>query len=225
MKLPDDVWLKIVRDEPDLAARRLGLLSDEEQGRLERFAHHARRTSFVLGRAAARLLVADRLAVPVADVRLEVAPDGAVDVAGADLCLSISHSREMAAVAVAERAIGLDVERIRPPHPGLHERILSPREQVMVGGLPVSREEGTLLSWTLKEAVVKGLRTGLRRPMRSLELDIDYGSRLARVTGVEGEWEAAFAVIDTFMVSVAYRIDGVAAGEALDAPPAGSPSR
>lgn len=119
----------------------------------------------------------------------------------------------MAAVAIAERAVGLDVERIRAPHPRLYERILSPRERVMVEALPVSLEQATLLVWTLKEAVVKGLRTGLRRPMRSLELEIDYQGRRASVDGVHGEWEANFAVVDGYLVSLAYRLDAGDRGE------------
>lgn len=205
MRLPSDIWLKIVRDEPDLASRRLELLSEEEHGRLETFAHQSRRTSFVLGRAAARLLVADRLGVPLDDVRLEVAPGGAVDVAGEDLRLSISHSRDMAAVAVAERPVGLDVEWIRAPHPKLHERILSPREEAMVKRLPVSFDQATLLVWTLKEAVTKALRTGLRRSMKSVELDIDYQERRATVHDVDGDWHALFAFIDGYLLSLAYR--------------------
>lgn len=205
MRLPDDIWLKVVRDEPALDRRRLALLSAEEHGRLETFAHHSRRTSFVLGRAAARLLVAERLQVPLDEVELTVAPGGAVDVVGAGLCLSISHSLDMAAVAIAERAVGVDVERIRAPHPKLHERIMGPRERIMVERLPVSFDQGTLLVWTLKEAVIKALQTGLRRPMRSVELDIDYHDRRATVDGVDGEWVALFAILDGYLLSLAYR--------------------
>lgn len=207
MRLPDDIWLKVVRDEPALAPRRLSLLSREEQGRLETFAHHSRRTSFVLGRAAARLLVSDRLQLPLDDVRLIVSPGGAVDIDGADLRLSISHSRDMAAVAIADRAIGLDVERIRAPHPRLHERILSAREMQMLEQLPVPFDRSVLLMWTLKEAVMKALRIGLRRSMKSVELDIDFETRRAQVHGVEGKWEALFARIDGYLLSLAYEVE------------------
>ncbi len=183
------------------------MLSAEEQVRLETFAHHSRRTSFVLGRAAARLLAADRLRLPIDDVELQVSPGGAVDVADADLFLSISHSRDMAAVAIAERAVGVDVEFMRAPHPKLHERILSPRERKMVESLPVPFDQGTLLVWTLKEAVVKALRSGLRRPMRSVELDIDFDDRRAYVQDLDGDWEALFAMIDGYLLSLAYRVD------------------
>lgn len=206
MKLPSDVWLKIVRNEAALDARRLGLLSDEEHGRLETFTHHSRRTSFVLGRAAARLLVADRLNLPEEDVRLEVHPSGAVDVAGSDLRLSISHSRDLAAVAVADRAIGLDVERIRTPHPALHQRILSDRERAMAERLPMPFDQATLLVWTLKEAVVKGMRTGLRRPMQSFEVEVDYDARRAAFHGFTDAWEAFFAEIDGYLLSLAYQV-------------------
>ncbi len=207
MRLPDDIWLKVVRDEPELIRRRLSILSPEEQDRLQSFAHKSRRTSFVLGRAAARLLVSDRLEKPLEDVRLRVSPGGAVDVEDSNLCLSISHSRNMAAVAIAERAVGVDVEFMRAPHPKLHERILSQGEREMVERLPVPFDQGTLLVWTLKEAIVKALRTGLRRPMKSVEVEIDFPDRRAMVHGVEGQWEALFAFIDGYLLSLAYRTD------------------
>ena len=145
------------------------------------FAHDSRRRSFLLGRAAARTLLAERLAMTPPQVPLHVADDGGVDVGDAATRVSIAHSGEHAVAAIAQRAVGIDLERIAPRHDGLLRFLLHPDEYVAFEALPLDHTHALILCWTLKEATLKALRTGFRRSPKKLRLEIDYSAQSARV--------------------------------------------
>lgn len=83
-------------------------------------------------------------------------PDGAPSVEGHDdINISVSHSRTLAAVAVSERPVGVDVEQFRPQLERVAARFLSPREHEIA----LNIENGLLRAWTAKEAVFKTMLT------------------------------------------------------------------
>lgn len=75
-------------------------------------------------------------------------------------CISLSHTKEAVAAAIAETAVGVDVEGLRSVHPSLPRRALGAAEYrwyMSRGGRP----EDFLTLWTLKESYYKYLGTGL----------------------------------------------------------------
>ena len=90
---------------------------------------------------------------------------------GLDWPVSLSHSREVIAAALChspDRLLGLDVERLDRPVPErLHSRIFH-RDEIG-GGLP--GRTPAIRIWTLKEAALKWLGTGLRAPMTGIRLE------------------------------------------------------
>ena len=180
MNLPPDIAVRWVTYDPAQAAAMKASLPPEEQDRLATFTHAGRRQSFVLGRAAARTLLAERLGMAPTQVPLRVADDGSVDVDGAALNLSITHSGEHAVAAIAPRIIGIDLERIAPRYEGLLRFLLHPDEYAAFDALPLDDTHSLILYWTLKEATLKALRTGFRRSPKKLRLEIDLLARSAR---------------------------------------------
>ncbi len=81
--------------------------------------------------------------------------------------VSFSHTRELVFCAVsASLDIGLDVETLdRKVNPAIVKRILSENEWEIYG------EEDPISLWTMKEASVKSLGTGLRTNLKELELE------------------------------------------------------
>jgi len=80
-----------------------------------------------------------------------------------DVSLSIAHSHGQGFAGVAhcptEGRIGVDMERIRPLHPRLASRMLTPREQKALRTSPKHQQnERLILYWTLKEAALKALQ-------------------------------------------------------------------
>jgi phosphopantetheine--protein transferase-like protein len=75
---------------------------------------------------------------------------------------SLSHGKTLAVAALADRPVGVDVEFLRPCHPRLADRVLCATERKALDEAH-DRDETLLRFWTLKEAYVKLLGTGLQR--------------------------------------------------------------
>lgn len=206
LDLPPDVALRFVTPDTGGAAP-VDVLTDEERVRLASFAYADRRLGFALGRTAARLLLAERLGCDPRAVPLALADGGAPLVEGHPLYVSISHAgrgpETLAAAAVAERPVGLDIEWIRPLHPNLYRRILAPDEYALLDALPLGHDEAQALLWSLKEAVLKGLQTGFRRSALSVHL-ADVGDGRARADAGGGStWTLGYGRRGGFWVAVA----------------------
>ena len=196
-------------------------LSPDERRRVPTFRHADRRAGFVLGRTAARTLLAERLGGTPSDAPLTVGADGAPTVSG--LHVSIAHAGRGAGVtasaAVAPFAVGVDLEPIVERRPDLWRRILAPAEHALLEAMGGPTARSQTLLWSLKEAVLKGQRTGLRAGARSVVLTLDAVPRGAvsdtgtgrAVSEQSGAWRLAWARADGLWLCVAW-----ADGAALD---------
>ena len=113
-----------------------------------------------------------------------------------DLCFNLSHSHGWALCAVADRAVGCDIEVVRPRRPGLPRYVMSDAEYAWFQARG-SRWEDLYTLWTLKEARVKCTGEGLVRPVRDIAVPlIGPGERAEwdgfTFTALEGEgWRGA----------------------------------
>lgn len=208
MMLPSDITFRHLRFDPDHLESWEALLSAEERVRADGFLRGKRRKEFILGRAAARLLLSERMEVNPTNVILEVADSGAIDVLDSELHISIAHSGDHAVAAAAPRYIGVDIETIAPRHIDLHRYMLHPNEYHLIDTLPLDRERAQILCWTLKEAVLKGMREGLRYSPKKLQLKIDMDRSAAAVETENGRsWSVFFEEWDAYYVAVAVEPD------------------
>lgn len=143
-------------------------LSDDEAGRLQAMTSPVRRRSFLAGHWQARELAADWLQLETRRIALHRHEDGRprllVDGAPSPLSLSLSHSGDWLAIALATVPVGIDVElprRQRDLH-ALARFTFSPEEVASLDGLDEPAYSGAFHRlWTLKEARGKRLGTGL----------------------------------------------------------------
>jgi 4'-phosphopantetheinyl transferase len=161
-----------------------GLLDSTELKRCSSFAHERDLARFVTGRMLAKTALASLLGTGPESIRFHTrcpdcgGPHGKPHVVGlgAGWELSISHSGDVVAVAIAAgRPLGLDVERLEPwQGPGLppeYELVLTPAERAAVEALPPERRARACLAyWTRKEAVLKATGEGLNKPMTDFTL-------------------------------------------------------
>ena len=167
-------------------ARAEELLTDDERKRARRGTEgvHRRR---VLLRAGLRRVLAVRLGVPARAVPLRVGVTGRPELAFADgLDVNCSASGAVGLIAVADGVrVGIDVQRVAPWDPDvLAEGWLSAGERAAVVALPeAERPEAVTRSWTQKEAVLKGLGTGLSGGLARVVTPI------GRASGAVGEWQ------------------------------------
>ena len=205
MRLPDDIALRVAL-RADAAPLPTDALSAEERERLAGYHRPKRQREFTLGRAVTRALLADRLGGDPAAIPLEVADDGAPEVRGDSLHVSIAHTATgtatVAAAAVGRRRLGVDVEAIRPLRDGIERFFLRPDEKPLVEQLP----EGSALVvlWALKEAVLKAERTGFQTSPMKLRLVLDGPGNAAATVEEGGGWTLRWAERAGCIVVVAF---------------------
>lgn len=164
--------------------RLVPLLDPGERTRLAALRREQDQERFVLAAALARGALAQRLAVPAADIRLDRrcarcgAPHGRPRLLAppAPMELSITHSGHLVGVAVARAAVGLDVEFIDGTR-GVDEvarSVLTAHEHAALerfaGDDGRERLRGFLRLWTRKEALTKMVGRGLNAPLQDIEV-------------------------------------------------------
>lgn len=167
------LWLADVNAVSDASLQRyLGWLTPGEQARHGRFVREQRRRQFVAGRVLLRMALAPLLQVQPQQVMLEerngLAPRLLTAAPGGTAPgFSISHSGRWVACAVAEHAVGLDIE-VRDPARDLDalakqafEADEMARWQQMRHWEAAERIEGFYRLWSEKEARFKlGMAVG-----------------------------------------------------------------
>lgn len=144
-------------------------MSAHEQQRLQAMAAPARRASFIAGHWQARQLAAQCLQIDVARIGLDAHPDGRpqlwVDALPAQIHLSLSHSGDHLALAVAEAAVGIDLELPRKPRNwlALARFAFSDAECAQLQSLDAHAQAALFQHyWALKEAQGKRSGAGLQ---------------------------------------------------------------
>jgi 4'-phosphopantetheinyl transferase len=163
------------------------LLSEEESARLAGMKHEKRRRSFLLGRAALRLLLSELVDAPPAGIRVVVEDNGSLAAPETPFIISIAHSGGRAVAAASREPVGIDIEISSEKDEDLLPYILHDDELSRLRSLLISDREKLFLCWTAKEAVLKALGTGLRKSPKSVQLGhIDDHLRYVVVSDVEG---------------------------------------
>jgi 4'-phosphopantetheinyl transferase len=142
------------------------LLGDEERLRARCIRDPVRRSRFVARRAALR------------KIQRKYA---------GEVCFSCSHSQDMAAVAIARRPVGVDIEVERPRRQDrIAARMFAPDERSLMGAVDGDlRRQLFHRCWVAKEAYAKGLGLGLTMPFD--EFSVAPALRSPAGTGPVGE--------------------------------------
>jgi 4'-phosphopantetheinyl transferase len=167
---PDaELWL--VRPSGPPGTADLTVLDATERRRAAAFRRPARAAPYVAAHVALRHLLGERIGVRPEQVVLRREAGGRPVLAGHSptVHFSLSHSGGVALLGIADRVIGVDVQCL----PGasaveLCGGRLHPAERAEVLARPPGdRPEHFARLWARKEAYLKGLGTGLRRPLNA----------------------------------------------------------
>jgi 4'-phosphopantetheinyl transferase len=206
--LPDGITLRYAT-AVDEALPSVIALTAKERERLATFGRVDRQRSFILGRTAARTLLAERLGCDPAAVPLVIIADGALDVPNHPLRVSIAHTGTgadtLALAGIAEQPVGVDLERIVPRLPDLYRRILHSEEYPLLDTLGLDHDAAQVLLWSLKEAVLKGLQTGFQRAAQSVRLSEVHDGCARADTGDDSLWTLRYARRNDVWITVAWR--------------------
>ncbi len=175
-------------------------LDADERERWARHRHPEDRESYATAHALLRHTLSEREpSVAPADWRFTTGEHGRPELvppspdAPRPPDFNLSHARGRIACIVAYGApCGVDVERVRAlrrPRE-LADRILAPGERIGPGGPTREEELDLLLHWSLKEALLKGVGTGLALGPHRVALRIGVDGRAEITEGTAPEVEA-----------------------------------
>lgn len=212
--LPVDVWTWNLDIDETLAFRLSAWLTEEERKRASAFVTPQLQRRWIAARAGMRGILASVLGVsPQAPVFVP-GPHGRPHLADGDnpYSFNLSHSDHVAAFAVSEAVVGVDVERIKGVPEGVADMVFSkPEIEVLEAESDTGRAPAFYRYWTAKEAVLKALGTGLSVSGRSFTIDISQpeAPRLISADWKDEDtqaWQlAAFHPAEGFVGAVAIR--------------------
>ena len=163
---------------PAREAAALGWLDEEERARWSRLRHEGRRRQYALCRAALRAVLCVRLGCANHALSFRESEHGKpiafVSGVPAPVHFSVSHSGGHGLLAVArEGRIGVDVEERVPRRDidALMAAVLTPDERSELAARSGPHRAAAFLTlWTIKEALLKALGTGLRLDVAGFEV-------------------------------------------------------
>lgn len=152
------------------------LLSPEEISRANRLIRPEDGLRFIVGRAQLRQLLGSYLATTAQSVELSSLPHGKPVLAEPRLSFNLSHSGDLALLAIARCApLGVDLERLRPELDWLPlaRRYFSASEQQALQALaPNQQRNGFFTIWTRKEAWLKAIGRGFHLPFDTFDVSV-----------------------------------------------------
>lgn len=225
-----EVWQAKLSELKDQWRRFEPALSPDEIQRAENMRRESVRRRYIIGRGLLRSLVAERIGLAPAAVRLTYNASGKplLDPAqasetGRSVAFNLSHSGDRIAIALffsqregrfseVDARIGVDLEWMarRRDVEGLVRRFATERERAEFSRQPVDQQRIAFFRWwTRKEALIKAVGTSLPRAIGKVE--VSFGAdryTVASFPGSEGEppslWRLATITLeDDYIMTVA----------------------
>jgi 4'-phosphopantetheinyl transferase len=127
----------------------------------------------IVARAKLRQILSGYLDRSPPEIEISTGLQGKPQVAGIEF--NLSHSGDLVVYAVSDRPVGIDIERIRSMDlSGIIQRFFAPSEFAAWQKLPPSEQEAAFFrTWTIKEAYLKAIGTGLHTPLSEVEVSMD----------------------------------------------------
>ncbi|MHB9026169.1 MAG: 4'-phosphopantetheinyl transferase family protein [Armatimonadota bacterium] len=179
-------------------------LSEDEVARAGRYRFQRDRDNFVIARGTLREILGRYLNLAPGDLRFQYGPQGKPVLEGDPLRFNLSHTRLIALYVVsADREVGIDVEDCTGAveFRQIARQQFTPEEAASLDALPDDAARRRFFAlWTRKEALAKGLGTGLSVPLGQLaEMPSPWSCRgfvpfpgHAAALVVEGEVEGVY---------------------------------
>lgn len=189
------VWQVGLDVAPAYLARLVALLSVDERERMGRFHLAPHRHRYAAAHGQLRLILSAYLACSPAQLQFVTTTYGKPALTnGGDVCFNLSHAGDQMLVGVVRgRAIGVDMEQIRPDlaTSEIASHYFSRVEQGAFQAVPdAQKSQAFFNAWTRKEAFIKAIGEGLSFPLADFDVTLVPGEP-ARLLAVRGSTETA----------------------------------
>lgn len=169
-----EVWRIPLWPAPPDLEERYQSLTPEERERADRYHFEHSRQQLVISHFA-RDRILDRHLGPEPRTFVK-AKHGKPFIEGSELRFNLSHSHQMALLAVGPLELGVDVEYVerKTPYEDLAQRFFSAPEAAEFMALPQDRRKEVFFTiWTRKEAYIKAIGEGLSHPLDAFQVSLD----------------------------------------------------
>lgn len=144
-------------------------LDKEKKGEYLSASNENRKKSILLSQGFAKEKIAEELSLSKEDIVFSVTERGKPYCKShREIYFSLSHSGDLIALAISDRDIGIDIEKIRQAKENLVKRVCCENEISSVFSSENPDEAFTEI-WTKKEAYLKALGTGIDRELTSID--------------------------------------------------------
>lgn len=185
-----DVWQFPLHHQPNWA---LACLSQDELARANRFHFAKHRQRFAVARAGMRLILAQYQDTSPDQLSFTTNAHGKPALTSTQFGFNLSHSGELAMLAVSKHPeIGVDVEYFSPrPFLGIAQHCFSDIEIQALTALPaMSCMLGFFKIWSQKEAFIKAVGMGLAYPLKDFSVRINPATDYAITDPLTGtSWD------------------------------------
>jgi 4'-phosphopantetheinyl transferase len=178
-----DVWLVDLSVEPSSSA--VEALSMDERARAGRFVFGRDRRRYLAAHVAVRNILSARTGIPAGRLEFTEGQFGKPTLANGGCSYNLSHSEDVAAVAIADAGdIGVDVEvrRSLDDAESLAMMLYTPGERRQIADAGGDSDLAFLHCWTRKEACLKAIGCGLSVEPRTFEAGAEFRRREVTIT-------------------------------------------
>lgn len=161
------------------------LLSPDELARAQRFVTADLRRRFVTCRGSLRKILSRAIGVEPERVRFEYERWGKPRLAagrrhaGDHIHFNVSHSEDVAFIAVARSPVGIDAEipTRKLNYRAILPQVLSPKERLSLEKLPAREHEKAVLQlWVCKESILKAMGLGIAEGLHQISFPLPIPS-------------------------------------------------
>jgi len=176
--------------EKDEMNRLFCYISEEKKQRIQRFHRFEDAQRTILGDILARYAICIKTGVKNKDLIFSTNQYGKPILPEPNgIHFNISHSGNCVVCAVDEKAVGVDIEVIKPIDFNIAERFFSKAEYLTLINQPKEMQmKYFYMIWTLKESYIKAEGKGLNIPLNSFEINIEGSNITAIIEGKESEY-------------------------------------
>ena len=182
------------------------LLSPDERARAARFIFERDRRRYLVAHNALHEILARYLPVEPARLSFVLGTNGKPKLpqalAPSGIEFNLSHSNEMALLAVAHRReVGVDVEHAREKFEfqEVAKRFFTAKEVAAMRGLPATLQRQAFFKcWTSKEAFLKAKGTGLSGALDEMEISLGSDEQVRIAANVPSWWLSELPPIDGY---------------------------
>lgn len=144
-------------------------LDKEKKGEYFTASNENRKKSILLSQGFAKEKIAEEYSLDKKDIVFSVTPFGKPYCKShSDIYFSLSHSGDFLALAINDRDVGIDIEKIREAKETLVNRVCCQNEKDRIFSSDNPDVAFTKI-WTRKEAYLKALGTGIDRELVSID--------------------------------------------------------